>query len=191
MKRKTFINRLTLGSGGAILLPSANLLQSCGYDPEVRSTLSKTDIPLLNELAETILPATGEVPGAKGAEVGEYILLMYSDCMTVEDQAIFLSGLNEIDARAAQTFSNSFLEANGSQKLQLLAKIQSEAIAHNLEQEGAEEPISHYFDILKGLTISGYFTSEIGMTEARNYLPVPGKFEACIPYNKGDRPWAI
>ncbi len=41
----------------------------------------------------------------------------------------------------------------------------------------------------KALTISGYFSSEIGMTQARNYLPLPRKFEVCISYQPGHKPW--
>ena len=42
----------------------------------------------------------------------------------------------------------------------------------------------------KARTISGYFSSEIGMTQARNYLPLPRKFEVCNSYQQGDKPWA-
>jgi len=48
----------------------------------------------------------------------------------------------------------------------------------------------HFFELFKDLTISGYFTSEIGATQARQYQAVPGKYQGCIPYKKGDKPWA-
>lgn len=213
MKRKTFINRLTLGSGGAVLLPSVGLLQSCEYKPLVRTALTETDIPLLNDLAETILPATDGLPGGKAAEVGTYLLTMYNDCMPEEEKAILLEGINELDARSANTFSSAFMDADAPQKLKLLKTVQAEAIASNEELEAGEntpdvknpvkekfydrepeeieKPAPHYFDILKGLTVSGYFTSEIGMTEAREYLPVPGKYVACMPYASGDKVWAM
>lgn len=213
MKRKTFLNRLALGSTSLVLLPTTGLLQGCEYKPVLRTTLTEADLPFLNTLAETILPATESSPGAKEANVGEYILLMYQDCMEEDGQLIFLDGLNELDNRSVKVFSGSFLHADETQRLSLLETIQTEAIAHNEELEAAEalleektpigekfhnresknteKPKPHYFDMLKGLTISGYFTSEIGMTEAREYLPVPGKFEACIPYSKDDKVWAI
>jgi hypothetical protein len=46
-------------------------------------------------------------------------------------------------------------------------------------------------NMLKDLTVLGYFTSEIGATQALNFVEVPGKFDACIPYNKGDKAYAI
>jgi len=43
---------------------------------------------------------------------------------------------------------------------------------------------------MKQLTLNGYFSSKIGMTEALRHLPVPGKFDGAFPYTKGDRAWA-
>lgn len=190
MKRKTFLNRLSLGTGAAVLLPTVGLLQSCEYKPTIRTALTEADIPLLDEIGETIIPTTASSPGAKATGIGAYMLLMYTDCMPVEEQSILLEGINELDSKSAQTFQTSFLKWDATQKLNLLNQMQSEAIAHNLKMEDAEKPLPHYFDMLKGLTLSGYFSSEIGMTQAREYLPLPGKFEACISYNQGDKPWA-
>ncbi|WP_422081089.1 gluconate 2-dehydrogenase subunit 3 family protein [Ulvibacterium sp.] len=190
MLRKTFINRMALGSGGTLLLPAAGLLQGCEYRPTLRTALTDADIPLLDELGNTIIPDTASSPGARAAKIGEYMLLMYEDCMPQEEQTIFLDGINELDSRAAKTFSCSFVQADPSQKLKLLEVVQDEALTYNLKRENEEESKPHYFDLLKGLTISGYFSSEIGMTQARNYLPLPGKFEACMPYDRDDKPWA-
>ena len=44
--------------------------------------------------------------------------------------------------------------------------------------------------MMKELTLLGFFTSEIGATKALRYVAVPGKYEGCIPYNKGDKAWA-
>ena len=79
---------------------------------------------------------------------------------------------------------------NANQKQDVLGKIQAEAMTHKVEKSTEEQSLPHYFDMFKNLTISGYFSSEIGMTQARKYLPIPGKFEGCIPYKNGDRPWA-
>ncbi|MFL5808479.1 MAG: gluconate 2-dehydrogenase subunit 3 family protein, partial [Flavisolibacter sp.] len=45
----------------------------------------------------------------------------------------------------------------------------------------------HYFMMMKQLTLLGYFTSKEGLTKAVNYQAVPGRFEGCIPYKKGDK----
>jgi hypothetical protein len=49
---------------------------------------------------------------------------------------------------------------------------------------------THYFRMMKELTLLGYFTSEIGCTQAQRYVESPGRFEACLPYKAGERSWA-
>ena len=41
-----------------------------------------------------------------------------------------------------------------------------------------------FFNQIKQLTIFGYYTSEIGMTVERKYLPNPGRYDGAYPYNK-------
>ena len=53
----------------------------------------------------------------------------------------------------------------------------------------AEEP-THYFRMMKELTMLGYFTSEIGSTQALRYVESPGRFDPCVPYVKGEPSWA-
>ncbi len=49
---------------------------------------------------------------------------------------------------------------------------------------------AHYFRLMKELTLLGYFTSEIGCTQAQRYEEAPGRFEPCVPYTPGEGAWA-
>ncbi len=190
MNRQSFLRRLSLGTGATILLPATGIFQSCSHTPVIRTALGTADIPLLDAIAETILPETDTSPGAKAAGVGAYMALMYSDCMATEEQSLLVQGVNEIDARATAIFSEPFMDLAPADRLDLLEALQEEALAYKEEQEALEEPLPHFFDLIKGLVISGYFTSEPGMTQARSYLPVPGAYHGCIPYGSDDKPWA-
>ena len=53
----------------------------------------------------------------------------------------------------------------------------------------AESP-SHYFRMMKELTLLGYFTSEVGCTKAMRYVESPGRFDPDVPYAPGDKSWA-
>jgi len=53
----------------------------------------------------------------------------------------------------------------------------------------ADSP-THYFRMMKELTLLGYFTSEIGCTKAQRYAETPGKYDPCVPYKPGDKAWA-
>ncbi len=52
------------------------------------------------------------------------------------------------------------------------------------------EPPVHFFRMMKELALLGYFTSEIGYTQAQRYVESPGRFEPCAPYTKGEPAWA-
>src|SRR2546426_1102954 len=48
----------------------------------------------------------------------------------------------------------------------------------------------HYFRQIKELALLGYFTSEIGCTQAMRYRETPGRFDPCVPYTPGETAWA-
>jgi gluconate 2-dehydrogenase gamma chain len=35
--------------------------------------------------------------------------------------------------------------------------------------------------------ITGYFTSDVGITQERKYLPVPGRYDGAYPYSEVNR----
>ena len=49
---------------------------------------------------------------------------------------------------------------------------------------------SHYFRMMKELALLGYFTSEIGYTQAMRYKETPGRYVPCAPYTPGETLWA-
>ena len=49
---------------------------------------------------------------------------------------------------------------------------------------------THYFRMMKELALLGYFTSEIGCTQALRYVESPGRFDPCVPYTPGEKAWA-
>ncbi len=54
----------------------------------------------------------------------------------------------------------------------------------------AEDAPPHYFRMMKELTLLGYFTSEIGYTQAMRYVESPGRFVPCVDYAPGEKAWA-
>jgi hypothetical protein len=81
------------------------------------------------------------------------------------------------------------MKLSAAQKQVLLSEIDGEAkkyIAQNAT--GANPP--HYFTLMKQLTLLGFFTSKPGATQVLRYNPVPGKYEGCIDYKKGETSWA-
>ena len=54
----------------------------------------------------------------------------------------------------------------------------------------SQDPPKHYFRMMKELALLGYFTSEIGMTQAQRYMETPGRYDPCVPYTPGEKNWA-
>ncbi|PSR56474.1 twin-arginine translocation pathway signal protein [Adhaeribacter arboris] len=152
-------------------------------------SFSENTVALLDEVAETILPSTAASPGAKEAHIGSFIKTMVTDCYEEKDQKIFAAGLDKLQEVSKEKFKDNFQKLSAGNKHALLVNLDNEAKSYQKSKK--EDEPNHYFTMLKQLTLLGYFTSELGATQALNYLPVPGRFEGCIPYKKGDKAWAM
>lgn len=220
--RREAIRRLSLLLGGATLV-------GCGRVDDVDAAAEKAasvptgtalgrfsaeDVAFLDEIAETIVPATG-TPGAKDAKVGAFMALMVTDCYGPDDQKIFRNGMRRVDEAAKKAANVAFMQATPQQRLAVLTAFDRQAhrAAYEAEAEerkrnglsqlppydsieaeeapsgGSEEP-THFFRMMKGLALLGYFTSEIGCTQALRYIEVPGRYDPCVPYVEGTPAWA-
>ncbi len=189
MNRREALKNVAFIVGGSVI--GANLfLQGCTRpaSKEVASLFEGNAPDFLGELAEAILPKTS-TPGAKEAGVGEFIPVMIRDCYEEKDQKAFLEGFNDVDDRAKKEFNKGFMELSAEEKLQFVNKYDKEAKEYQGKKK--DEDSNHFFTMLKQLTLTGFFTSEVGMKQALRYVKIPGKFDGNYPYKKGDKAWAL
>ena len=186
MNRREALSSVALLLGGTIIGSQA-FLSGCKSSTDAGTSFSATDISFLDEVAETILPATG-TPGAKAAKVGEFMTVIVKDCYEEADQKIFMEGMKKLDEASKKKNSKTFMESSAEQRHDLLVDLDKEAKEYQKTKK-KEDP-NHYFRMMKELTLWGYFTSEVGAKQALRYVAVPGKFEGCIDYKKGDKAWA-
>ena len=186
MNRREAISSVALLLGGTIIGAEA-FLSGCKNKAAGEISFSPSDVAYLNEIAETILPATS-TPGAKEAKVGEFMTAIVKDCYEAKDQTIFMEGMSKLDEASKKKSGKSFMDSRPEQRHDLLVDLDKEAKEYQKTKK-KEDP-NHYFRMMKELTLWGYFTSEIGATKALRYVAVPGKYEGCIPYKKGDKAWA-
>lgn len=174
---------------GGAMVGSAALLSGCATrDARPADELfSGRDVELLDWIAETILPAT-DTPGAMAAGVGVYMTVMVADTYTKDEQDVFRQGLGKVERMSLAEYGTPFVTASAEQRTALLVRLDAEQHAYMQDRRG-DEPV-HYFRMLKELTLSGYFTSEIGYYRAMRYVETPGRFDPCVPYAVGDRAWA-
>ncbi|MEJ7823522.1 MAG: gluconate 2-dehydrogenase subunit 3 family protein [Chitinophagaceae bacterium] len=186
MERREAVQYISLLLGGTLVGSNA-FLTGCKTKTGKQTNFDEDDIAYLNEVANTILPETS-TPGAKAAMVGQFMTVMINDSYEEKDQKIFHEGMKKLNDLSEKTYDGSFMKINEKQRLELLVKLDQEQKAY-MKNKKKEEP-SHYFRMMKELTMLGYFTSEIGCTKARRYVESPGKYDGCVPYKKGDKAFA-
>lgn len=179
MNRREALQRTAVVLGGAIIGADV-FLSGCTTSRESHYSFQTEDLVLLNEIAEIILPATSDSPGAKAANVAAFMQTIVTDCYTSSDKETFFNGLTSLREEATRVFKNDFISLSATEKQSLLEKI---------DKKAADED-EHYFSMLKQLTLWGYFSSEIGVTQALRYEPIPGRYDGCVPYKAGEKAWA-
>jgi hypothetical protein len=188
MNRRDALKNVAILMGGTVVGAQAFLSGCKSADRSVNDLFFESEIDLLDEIAETIIPTT-DTPGAKDAKVGSFMAMMVVDCYEEKDQKSFKEGLDKIKSSFKDKYNKEFIKGSKEEKKEFLTLLDEEQKSFmNLK---TPDQHAHYFRMMKELTLLGYFSSEIGSTQALRYVEVPGRYDACIPYTKGDKAWAI
>lgn len=191
MNRRDALSRVALLLGGTVIGAEFFLKGCTSADTKIGQSIDFTpdDIAWLDEVAETIIPAT-DTPGAKAAKVGTFMTVMVKDCYDEKNQKIFLEGMTKLNEASKKKYNgDGFMKITPEQRKELLNELDKEQKEYVKNKKKDDD--AHYFTQMKQLTLLGYFTSKPGATEALRYVAVPGKYESCIPYKKGDKAWAL
>jgi len=167
----------------------ATMMQSCqadvnsdGWSP---STLSSDQVKMIGEVAETLLPAT-DTPGAKDVMVHRYIDSWLTGYLNDENRQEAVASIETLEAYLNEAGSKKFANLSAEEQMDILSKLNKEAI----NAEGPN-PVQQAYLSLKGQVINTYFTSEKVGEEVLAYLPVPGPFQSCIPYEEVGRVYSL
>jgi len=147
--------------------------------------------PLIDELAETIIPRT-ETPGARDVGVGKFIEEMVIHCVGSKEQRNFVDGLKSLEAYSNRHFSNSFVHCSETEKQEILAVFEKKSqFSHHLISKVYYKLLGvPFYQVLKWLAVEGYCTSERGATEGLAYDPIPVHYLSCVPLMTEQRSWA-
>ena len=189
--RREALRRVSAMLGGVALIGGSSLIAACSNDRKpaeqavaAGNTIGEftpQDVAFLDEVADTILPTTS-TPGAKAAKTGAFMALMVTDTYEPKDQQTFRDGMKQLEEASQKANNATFMKSTPEQRLALLTTLDREANADNA--------VTHYFRMMKQLTLLGYFTSEIGCTMAMRYIESPGRYDPCAPYAPGEKSWA-
>jgi hypothetical protein len=196
MLRREAIKKAAILLGGTIALP--DILKAWEtpviLNPQFRITAAQEN--LIAEIAEIILPTT-DTPGAKAAGVPQFIIKMLADCYPKPFSDYMMQTLNKLDSEAEIKYGAKFAQASPENRTELTKRFeqQDKDERDNFEklvetwQLGSRRSVQPFFSTMKSLTITGYFTSEIGATQALRYSQIPGGYYT-VDYKKGDKAWA-
>jgi gluconate 2-dehydrogenase gamma chain len=172
---------------------SAQASQSTGL-----RTLNKQQNETVITITELIIPAT-DTPGAKEAKVNEFIDLLLTEWYEPAETKEFLEGLAGVDARSKQRFSADFIHCTPAQQSELLKQLDAEAMDFAVQQKRAvaksttsplqqtTPPPGNFFYTMKKLTLTGYYTSQIGFSKELGKFIIPPEHAGCAPVKEATR----
>jgi hypothetical protein len=139
-------------------------------------------------MSEMIIPET-DTPGAKGARVNEFIDVILTEWATEEDRDNFLKGLAGVDKQSNELFSKDFIDASPAQQIALLRSLDEAvgALSGLPARHGNTVPAwdtqlrGNFFVVFKGITLHGYYTSEVGFSRELGLQIIPGAQHGCVP----------
>jgi hypothetical protein len=146
-------------AGLTVKVPLVPVLDASAADvawtPKVLSAAQNDTVVTL---AEIIIPKT-ETPGATDARVNEFIDGVLADA-SEDNRKKFLDGLAWLDTHTTEAHGAPFTKLTHEQQVAVLTALSTLPPDASPVPSGAE-----FFQAIKSLTVTGYYTSEIAMRE--------------------------
>ena len=140
-------------------------------------------------MIDQIIPAT-DTPGAKGARVNEFIDVILTEWANDEERKNFLAGLAGVDKQSNDLFGKNFVDASLEQQVTLLRAMDESLAAqktrrmrhgNTIPEERDKQLRGEFFTIFKGITVHGFYTSEVGYHNELKFEIIPGAQHGCVP----------
>ena len=125
--------------------------------------------------ADLIMPAT-DTPSALAVGVGEFMDYVTSTWLQRAELEELLGGLDTLQSQAQGEWQTDFIGLDGVNQVALLSRLESAD--------------SKAFGRLKELTVVGYYFSEEGTKQEREYVPMPGRYDGYFKLNKVGKQWS-
>jgi hypothetical protein len=171
-------NRRSFLRGASVLMGHAafgQVMTAFAAAPRKATFFNDDEMATLRALVDVILPAT-DSPAASAADTHYFIDLAIPACANANARDTFREGLELLGEKR-------FARLTPDEQVTLL-KARAEA--------DMELPYEQsFFKILKDYTLTGYFLSEVGATQALAYERVPGGFQGDLPLEANQKAWAI
>jgi Gluconate 2-dehydrogenase subunit 3 len=191
MQRRDVLKMLAAGAAIPVFSPpvfaffrEAQAQVGSGYKLRTLNPHQNATVVTLTDL---IIPET-DTPGAKAALVNEFIDVILTEWATDEERQNFLAGLADVDKQSNELFGKDFVDATPKQQVTLLRAMDDAAAAArgpvrqkhgNTVPEPDAQLKGNFYDVFRGITLHGYYTSEIGFTQELKLKIIPGAQHGC------------
>jgi gluconate 2-dehydrogenase gamma chain len=176
IQRREILRRVAWLLGGAVSAPAAlAILQGCSAKESGPAAVAFTpkffkgkQADIVSALADVLIPKTA-TSGALDAGVPAFIDSIMADVYPADAQQRFGAGIDE--------FGRGFLEQDAAARAATVQKALDTALAG----EHQEKP---FILVARELTLLGFYTSEVGITENMEYVAVPTAYHGCVPLSQ-------
>ena len=124
-----------------------------------------------------------------------YTLRTLNEWATGSERENFLNGLADVDKQSNDLFAKDFAAASPAQQLTLLRAMDDASMSarrnrptrhgNTVPEERDKQLEGDFWEVFKGITLHGYYTSEIGFTQELNLQIIPGAHHGCVPVPAG------
>ncbi len=184
MERREAVIKISWILKSVFLAPTVlTVLQSCQHEVKQSKDLlvfNDNQDSLVKAIADTIIPRTNS-PSASDVNVDKFIDLLLNDVFDERTKQIFLNGLSEFDQNCKSVTGESFTNLSEPEQHIYLEKIDKDIM-----QKDYDELVPFYYTF-KHLTITSYFSTEQGVKQNLNYIPIPGPFIGDIDLKPEDK----
>ncbi|GAA5220361.1 gluconate 2-dehydrogenase subunit 3 family protein [Membranihabitans marinus] len=179
MDRRQVLQQTAKILGIGYLAPGVFIaLQSCENkdvnDDWKPAVLSQQQLDILTATADTIVPKT-TTPSATEVKVHEFIDLILSDVLSDQEVDKVMRALSDIEAISISKAGKSLSKLNDEDKTTVIGGIDQAAYGNTSQDKKSMD-----YKYLKSLILLSYYSSEQGVKQNLDFLPLPGNYQACI-----------
>jgi hypothetical protein len=120
------------------------------------------EFAMVDELSELIIPTDEHSPGARAANVAEYIDGSLADSFGDEPKLQWREGLKLVDQISVEMNGRPFMQASQDQRVAVLTRMAQ-------KESSPEKPEEKFFVELKNRVARAYYTSKIGIHDELEY----------------------
>ncbi len=190
MNRRTILKYTALTTGATLSGSLVSIILSgCGSDVAEKAMadgyqpkyFNEKEMGSLRSLVDVILPKT-DSPSASEVGVHKVMDAMVGEVYSADKQAEFRKGYSALMEHLTKA---GFFDKKSEEQVQILQALET-------SKDESQKAVRDAYKDIKQQSIAYFLSSkEIG-TKFLNYLPVPGKYEACISVEEaGGKLWAI